>query len=604
MGIIHVLPKIIQNQIAAGEVVERPASIVKELVENSLDAGATEISVEVIAGGIESILVVDNGSGMDEEDALLSLQRHATSKISTTDDLFSIHSYGFRGEALASISAVSHFTLSTRTSSNPSGIEIRAIEEEILSSTQKGLPKGTRILVEQLFFNTPARKKYLKSPQTEYSYILRLINELALSHPHASFTLTHNKKVTFVTRSSSSEDRMKEVLGKKFVEDSIPLFLESPHYAIQGRVSKPHAAKSTRKEQYIFVNGRPVQSDVISKAISEAFHRILVPGQYPAFVLHFTVDPTLVDVNVHPRKKEVKFADPQKVFLEVRRTVADSLQKHEVAPRVDITQATHSSSHSTTQTYGNPLSKATSPYAAHFTKSQNNSTPALFSFSTGTGTPRTQSPIAHFTKEHTTSYHKNTSPYTVIGQVHRCYIVAEGPEGFVLIDQHAAHERVLFDTLCNHSAEQDITTQQLLTPEIIELTPMEHAKLHEHLHDFEESGFILEDIGDGSISLSALPSQLHKKSLDNAVLIRNMLHEFEGLEGECSHSESLRSFREKVLAYTACRSAVKFGDVLSMQEMEHIVERLAHTERPDTCPHGRTSRVIITLDALKKLFDR
>ncbi len=601
MSLIKLLPKILQHQIAAGEVVERPYSVVKELVENSIDAQATRIVIILREGGLTHIEIQDDGSGIAKDDMLLAFERHATSKIENTEDLFNITSYGFRGEALSSISAVSTLTLDSRTDETTHSFVARSVGGEIGNMVTGARSKGTTITVENLFFNTPARLKYLKQAATEYTHIARYITEVALAHPHIRFEVIHNDKKNIMLPKTDLRGRVEQLLRSSFLEGSIPIETDHSSLHISGFISKPTNTYSTRKHQYISVNGRPVRGDLIAKAAREAYHRIIPPGTHPHFTLHCTLPPEDVDVNVHPRKTEVKFARPGEVFSVVKGALSTAFSKHEDSLHPGAVTLSSPKVFST----GNfqPQSRASSPYNMTSVHALGN---GLFD-ATVERTFETSSPAQKKYSSHTSELmpHYAQSPtsqeYTYLGQVHNCYLAVMSPNGLLLIDQHAAHERVLFERLLE--TKEDITRQPLLQPHLLEITPEEQSILTHQQHTLEEMGFHLEELGDGSIGLLSVPALIATKKIDPITFFMEVLRNFEVSEEGCA-SNGLHSYREKLLAYTACRSAVKFGDELSRTEAEKLLKDFMHSPRKHTCPHGRCSIVEYALSDLKRLFDR
>lgn len=596
MGSIHILSKTVQNHIAAGEVIERPLSVVKELVENSLDAESDHITIELKNGGKTFIKISDNGIGMDREDAELSIKRHATSKISSSEDLFSIGTYGFRGEALSSISSISSFTLETKRSEKSEGTQVKLAGDTHLSTISVGIPDGTVITVEDLFFNTPARKKYLKADDTEYHHIYRYLVEVALVSHDKSFTLIHNGKKTLDVRATTQSERMKQLLGGNFLDESVEIFCDRTDISIRGFSSKPAFCANTRKHQYLFVNKRPVTDSTVAKAVLEGYHRIIAPGTYPQFVLFLEIPPHLLDVNVHPRKLEVKFADPQTVFASVKGSVNQSLEKNILHPIIELSSSP-SASHPTPGVVEEkkhyhsyvPHTHATSPYAIPKNRIIHSQS-TLF---------QEETPLS--VEEPAIAYH--SAHIKVLGQLKNCYVLAETSEGLVLIDQHAAHERILFEQLMEQYKKKSSSAQQLLHGEVLELSKTEQSAYEEYKSEIEELGYKIESFGENTFVLQSIPSIMNTKHADSKDLFLGMLHEIHQTSLPLL-SKEVTSIAEKLLAFTACRAAVKFGDSLSPIEQERLVQDFFTLDRRHTCPHGRTSMVEITLPELKKYFNR
>ncbi len=620
---ISLLPPLVQNQIAAGEVVERPMSIVKEVLENALDSGADHIHIELEEGGLSSILIRDNGSGMSAEDAALAPVRYATSKISTAEDLGHIHTFGFRGEALASIASVSKMTIKTKREEDLAGTEIYCEGETVQSSQSAGLPDGTSILVEDLFFNTPVRRKYMKTPATEWQHCHRHIMDIALAHPHIGFVLEHNQKRILTLSPEPTEQRIKNILGENFLQSTVPLSFDFSECVVKGWIATPSSAGTKKKHQHLFINNRSVSNPVIAKAISESYRRLVPRGAAPHYVLFLHIPPELVDVNVHPRKLEVRFIDPGRIFKLMQGAITQAFEQNNMKPELLATEeglqrnfasSTQSKAANQQQEYTapkttndsfplhhpqtvnrnpsrqtrptpfNPSSRATSPYAA----SKSVSTAQALAF----------------TKE-MLDVEAEAFRWKVLGQVQRCYILVEKEGGLLLVDQHAAHERITYERLKASEAGKEEYAQPLLTPLPLELSPMEQSFVLEHMGDFTELGFELQDIGDGTFALAAVPAVLSHGKVDPLQVFEGVIHDFDGLCTGCqNHSTELSTYKEKLRAYTACRSSVKFGDILGMREMEQLIEDYEQSPNRHTCPHGRTSSVELSLGELKKFFDR
>lgn len=598
---IKVLPKILQHQIAAGEVVERPYSVVKELVENSIDAKAKKVSISIEEGGLKKIQVTDDGEGILKEDILLAFEQHATSKISTEEDLSHIVSYGFRGEALSSISSVSKVTVTTRRQDDDSAHQTKSSTEGFEPVKESAGAHGTNIIVEDLFYNTPARLKYLKTASTEYSHIARYITEVALAHPEVRFELLHNGKKNIILPLADFPQRVSQLLGADFTTNSVPISVDHTRVKIIGYVSKPTITYNQKKYQYISVNGRPIRSDLVSKAARDAYHRILPPGSQPHFVLQLTLPETDVDVNVHPRKTEVKFAHPGEIFSIVKGAIAQSFERYhdKLHPGATPIQGKEPQ-----ETSFNPSSRASSPYATKgfsthrggglFSRSQEQQLHRPF--------PQIEKNMLGGVSEHIISYeHSHEGPFTYLGQLHRAYLVIMTEQGLMLIDQHAAHERVLFEQLLAKSQAE--ISQALLQPRALQLTPEEHAIVQSEWETFTDLGFALQEIDETTIGLTSVPTIVSSKGIDPEDFFMKTLRNFEVSEEGCSGKE-LHTFREKLLAYTACRSAVKFGDELSKEEATQLVKDFQSTPRKHTCPHGRCSMVEYSLRDLKKQFNR
>lgn len=598
MSSIHILPKTLSNQIAAGEVIERPFSVIKELVENSLDAQASHITVQVRKGGKELIEVTDNGTGMSSADAELSLHRFATSKIQTEEDLFNIHSFGFRGEALPSIASVSIFTLQTRPQDSSQGTEIRVKggTQEWIKSV--GMNTGTRVVVEHLFFNIPARKKYLKSDTTELSHIAEYLTQIALIHPAVAFTLTHNdKKVFQLPPRDSLQARIQDLFGDNVQEEILPLETGGSPLELSGFISHPRYSRPTGKYEFLFVNRRPVKNQMIHKAVLEGYERTMERGSFPFFVLNLEIDPTKVDVNVHPRKLEVRFEDAHRIFSFFKHAVEQSLQagflhseegRNESSASAPLSFASQNTSaypvyeqkkYSSLRSIESVKSPR-SPYAVSQTYPHTQTTPAFFDLPSSVSHP-----------QHASYFKK------IIGQIHHCYILFETEKGFGVADQHAAHEIILYHKIKDAHARKKIAVQRLLAPVSIDI-PAGRVPLWERSQELLSSlGFETSLIGKQTLLLSAVPNELTKADLAKALL--DVLDELEEYA-----QRSPEELKEKIYATMACRAAVKFGDTLKPEEQWNLLHELEQLQKGYSCPHGRPVLKEFSLQEMLKWFKR
>ncbi len=582
MGKIHLLSKTLQNQIAAGEVVERPASVVKELLENSVDAGAKNIIVEIEKGGIQKIRVIDDGEGMDNDDLLRSYERYATSKISSVDDLFSIDSFGFRGEAIASISSVSLFTIRTKTENSELGIETSNSKNSKNSeNTQEvshcSCPKGTEVLVENLFWNVPARKKFLKSENTEAREITKLIEAFALANEKIGLTFKKDGKIVFNFFPEEKKSRAEKVIGKSVSEFFLPIQFLGQDIKLSGFCTHPNFYRSSRDKQFLFVNNRIVHADKsIQGAIAQAYATLMPRGKFPAFVLFFECNPEKVDVNVHPRKTEVRFHSPSEIFQITKGSIISALSREnsEISPNIKpensgfVENANLSSLQDTGYNHSSGIQK-------------NNNIPSTFSspsfqqnFHTFPSSGVCNTPLQGF---------YDTPNWTIIGQVRKSFIIREEETGMRVIDQHAAHERVRYEKLIREFRAKKIISQPLLTPIVFSVSVSEKMLLLEESETLQNLGFEIDDLGGQEISVVAVPAGNTK--LDIEKLFRNLLDDLDSFDPV--FGENISSFAEKMLSYTACRGAKKFGDVLSHLEMEQLVKDWDQCTHKDSCAHGR-----------------
>lgn len=577
MSVIKVLSENLVNQIAAGEVVERPASVVKELLENSIDAGADKITVEVKGAGDELIRITDNGCGMDAKDALLAFERHATSKISQPEDLFQIHSMGFRGEAIASISSVSLVTLQTKRRNDSTGTRIVHNSKTIAGNEECSCSNGTQIEVRDLFFNTPARKKYLKSPSTEYQNILKVFQTIALSHHQIHFKLVRNEKTSCeYPKAGELIERIQQVLGKNTSESIIPIFYGGTEISIDGFIGKPELARKGTKHQHLFVNNRPISHHLFSYAVAESYHSLLMEGKKPFYLINIKIEPHLIDVNVHPRKLEIRFQNQSELFRIIQSAAKKTLEKNVLMPsfRNEVPSKSHLLS--------TPDLPSKSP----------DQIKSAFEFNKSiSGQPRLNK--YSYIKED-----DDDLSMIPIAQIAKSYIVAENNEGLVMIDQHAAHERIRFEELMDQYERANPEKQQLLIPQNIELSTMEAEIFEANKELFEKLGFEIELFGGNTFIVHAVPASIANENIENVLL--NVL-------GDISEDKNMRAVKrkqERVIEYMACRSAIKFGKDLSLDEMSSLIRQLDKLKRPYTCPHGRPSMVKLTFDELEKRFKR
>ena len=601
MSIIKILPDNLINQIAAGEVVERPASVVKELVDNSIDAGASSIVVEVKNGGKKLIRVTDDGQGMSREDAEKSLLRHATSKISKESDLWSVTTMGFRGEALASISSVSQMILRTKSSGTGgagdgdgvAGTEIICDGGDVKTIQDCGMKDGTSIEINNLFFNTPAREKYLKKDATELARIISLLHGVALAHPEIAFKFVHNEKVQFDLsrilydgdRSEVLKRRIGDILGKATVDAMLPVFYGGSDFKLGGFVGKPAIARSDRRHQYIFVNGRLIQHHLIAYKVGEAFGNLLMSGKKPVFVLNIEIDPGLIDVNVHPRKIEIRFEDESTILRTSYSAVKATLEKNDLVPTA--TEAGRYMSN------GGGLSRRAGSWGGGVAEGRDVSDDV--------------SDAIDFTKEFAAGPRaqgaldlgeESGSSLKAVTQVSNSYVVAQNKDGLVLVDQHAAHERVRYFELSDQFDSQKKNIQPLLMPEDLELALDERVILKENMEIFEGLGFEIEEGPGGGLVLYAVPAVLSREDISGVI---------NGVLDDISKEKmpsNLQGRRESILHFMACRSAVKFGQKLSLDEMNALLEQMEEVDRPYTCPHGRPTMISLTFDELERMFGR
>lgn len=635
MALIHVLDEVTANQIAAGEVVERPVNAVKEMVENAVDAGASDIEVEIADGGLTYIRVTDNGSGMSAEDAKLSIVRHATSKISTVDNIYHIASLGFRGEALASISAVSRTAITTRRQEDVEGTIVEVEGGAVSEVKPTGAPGGTTIEVRDLFYNVPARKKFLKSERTEASRINTMMGKLALANPDISFRLINNGRTVIETPGNGRLlDVVSALYGTKTAGEMLEVSGENERGILSGLISKPSLLKSSRQYQTIIINRRVVESSAVSKAVDNAYHSLLPKNGYPILVLAFTVAPESIDVNVHPQKREIKFSDEQSIFRLVYHSVLQSLTTkdtpdeiaremikdpgHQVAKEsdFDLTSVKVEEARSVgpdiglTEKEKDPArwGEPGAAYAAEERRPQGKPAgerreipfePSISKeklFSKESVFPG----VTHEEKEALTpealfDAPKAEEPIIPLGQVAKCFILCQRGMDLFIIDQHAAHERVRYDRLAARA--EGIPVQDILVPYLLHADPEDLALLEEHEADLARLGITFEQAGPDVIRITGSPEDLSEADMDRVMKdITRAFHE--------KDVPSPETMRHRMMAYAACRGAIKRGDPLNIRQMKELIVDLFHTSRPFVCPHGRPTIVKFTPEELGRLFKR
>ncbi|MCD4807964.1 MAG: DNA mismatch repair endonuclease MutL [Methanococcoides sp.] len=595
-GKIRVLDEATINKIAAGEVIERPASVVKELVDNAIDAGATEIRVEVVAAGTELITVTDNGSGMPREDAVLAFTKHATSKIIQIEDLEEVLTLGFRGEALSSIAAVAKVYLTTRQKEEIAGTKVVISGGTVENVVEVGAAPGTSISVESLFYNTPARKKYLKSLRTELAHITDIVTRHAFGHPEISFTLISDGKVLVRSPTSGNVlDSIIHLLGVDIAKKIVPVEFKSDIVNISGYVSKPEVTRSGTDQQFFFINGRGVSSTSISNAVRLGYYNLIPKGRYPVAVLDLELDLREVDVNVHPAKRYVRLSHEREVSDAVILAVENALKADDLVPKVSL-----------------PENK---PVQAVFSDKGKTGTEILYSASESVSIP--------LAKEADEPYHASArdtekrlkrservisktekKPYRVstgldkariVGQVNELYIIVELEDGLMIVDQHAAHERVMYEQIRDGNSSG---WQELITPVMLDLTSKEKVLLDEYIPVLEEMGFAISEFGPNSYVVTSIPSLLGK--LENTELIHDIIMDVLS-SGKVKRDTGMFDSLCKTMA---CRAAIKAGAGCSMEQMENLLKQLDMAENPYTCPHGRPTVISFTKGELDKLFKR
>ncbi len=645
MGLIHVLDEVTANQIAAGEVVERPVNAVKEMVENAVDAGATDIEVEIADGGMTYIRVTDNGSGMSMEDAKLSIVRHATSKISSVENIYHIASLGFRGEALASISSVSRTAITTRRPDDVEGTVVEVVGGEVTEVKSIGAPSGTTIEVRDLFYNVPARKKFLKSERTESSRINAMMGKLALANPDISFRLINNGRSVLETPGNGRLlDAISALYGTKVAGEMLPVAGSTENAVMEGLISKPSLLKSSRQYQTLIINRRVIESSAVAKAVDNAYHSLLPKNGQPILVLSFQVPPESIDVNVHPQKREIKFADEQSIFRLVYHGVLETLTTQSEADHIareiirnpghqilhggdlnpaEVTVGDKSSlGHDIGLTEEEKRGEQPKPTAwgetaaAYHWEEKERPKLSLLPKDRKEESFQPQMKKADLFGETSVldSYRKEErreapgvsqealfenvkaeEPIIPLGQVSDCFILCKRGMDLFIIDQHAAHERVRYDRLAARA--EGIPVQEILVPYLIHVDMEDMDILEDQRSELERLGITFEQAGPDVIRITGSPEDLSQTEMER--VMKDILLAF--------HEQNVPSpetMRHRMMAYAACRGAVKRGDPLNIRQMKELITDLFHTTRPFVCPHGRPTIVKFTPEELGRLFKR
>lgn len=628
-SIINQLDDITANQIAAGEVVERPASVVKELVENSIDAKATKIKVEVEEGGVKLVRVTDNGIGMCREDSVLCLQRHATSKISQSSDLGVIKTLGFRGEALPSIASVSYLKLSTCDNDDNQGVVLNVKGGVISDLEDTALSRGTSIEVCDLFYNTPARLKFLKSKTTEYSHIVSLISEYAICYPNIRFELLKDKKQTLISSPNGNiMNALASVLGLDIAKNLVPFSCEENGIKAHGFISKSDFVRTNRKDEYLFVNGRSVKNRNVLYGAELPFKNLLGPGKYPVCVAFIELDERLVDVNVHPTKSEIKFANERNAFSALYKGVNSAILGgagiHSIEVK-DTVQKTQDNSNSLFNEEKKEINNNTSQNKNYNVVDNQNPLPTkeeIQSFENKieekTNTQKSENfvekPIFDpfdWSSENTRSieetpvenvFERNVSPVDlsaikVICQYKNTYIICECVDGIVFIDQHVAHERILYNKMIRRDYSHSYINP-LLIPQTINLSSLETALVEDKLEELKQVGYDIAPYGNNTFIIRGVPSEIKEKDTIN--VFKEIVEEL----SQISTEKKLTIRPEQVLISASCKQAIKAGKPLTQEEMEYLVRELLKTDNPFTCPHNRPIIVSIADDDLNRKFKR
>jgi len=593
MGKIHLLDEASINKIAAGEVIERPASIVKELVENSIDAGADTIRIDVTMGNKTSIRITDNGCGMSKDDVGLSYVKHATSKIKNIEDIETVRTMGFRGEALSSICAIAHVEIITKTKDELAGTKVIIKGGKTISIDQIGAPDGTSVFVDDLFYNTPVRKKYLKSDSVELAQIIDVVTRMAFGHNGVSFSLFNNGKEILRSPASELLDTIIHIYGQEIARKMLPVYLELGTIRIKGYISKPELLRSNLLFQLFFINDRSINSKPIGFALRGGYGTLIPKGRFPICVLKIYVDTKEVDVNVHPTKNQVRLSHEREICDMVTRSVRDALSGKNLIPEIKIplkqsqlSQQSQLLTHSQqSQMYDEPASS--SPMVRE---------EAVTDFRpSAKDTQRRLRRSERLGAEMEKPTGIEMPDVRVLGQVDSVYIIAQTGNGLMIIDQHAAHERVFFE-LVRASKRDD--SQELIVPINMDLDQREIALMKETIPYLEEFGFRISEFGPGTFAVTAVPVVLGK--LEDPAMVHDIISDILS-EGKIKDETGIF---ERVTKSIACRSALKAGAVCLTSQMESLVKQLLRTENPYTCPHGRPTMISFNRQELDKLFKR
>lgn len=611
--IIHLLPDSVANQIAAGEVIQRPASVIKELIENSVDAGATKIEVVIVDAGKTSIQVIDDGKGMSETDARLSFERHATSKIREAGDLFALHTMGFRGEALASIAAVAQVELKTRQSQNELGTCVNISGSEFQSQEVVSCPAGSNFMVRNLFYNVPARRKFLKSNQTELSNILQEFERVALVHENISFSLIHNDSLVLNLPKTTLRQRIAGVFGKKINEQLLPVEVDTSLVKLTGFVGKPETARKKGAHQYFFVNGRYMRHPYFHKAVQEAYEQLIPANEQISYFLYFNVDPANIDVNIHPTKTEIKFENEQAIWQIIVAAVKESLGRFNAVPTIDFDTEgapdipVFESETAYSETPAVQTNSDFNPFKAPAGKSNYKREPIdweqLYDKSKAEVIPSSSNDLIGLEEtdvlEDTSllgsaandMMEKSTLHYQYKGK----YILTSVKSGLMIIDQHRAHVRILYDRYRKQMSEHNGASQGLLFPEMIQIPASEAVLLEQLMPDLEALGFDLSVLGNGTFSVNAIPSGT--EGMNPVDMVTDIVHSAQEKGGQAEEN-----LQYCIALSLARNSAIVQGQVLSNEEMENLVDNLFVCKNPNYTPDGKIIVAILEQEDFEQLF--
>ncbi|MBL7996318.1 DNA mismatch repair endonuclease MutL [bacterium] len=598
MPTIKILSENVANKIAAGEVVERPASVVKELIENSIDAGSDEIVITVKSGGKGLIQVIDNGCGMNSDDAVLCFERHATSKISSWEDLQRVRSFGFRGEALASISSVSDVELKTKTTIEEVGTIVRMHAGNISEVTKEASLQGTTMTVKNLFYNVPARRNFLKTNNTEFRHITSVIKKFAMAYPAVEFTLFHEDEKIFQLRKADLPARLEKVIGKDIMSYTLTLDVEQFGTHVKGYLSKPSFSYKTKGEQYLFLNGRPIVNRTVNFAVFSAYGHSIPKGDKPFFVLFLESKPEDFDVNVHPAKAEVKFKDEQLLYRTMFHAVRDSMSTDSMIPSLTRPPVNESDPEKTNLSLDLHTQKESlrMPLGSGMQSSGQGSDSGTQSEDDVARFFETPEEEKRAIQTQLTQPKQAVNLSSLVWQLHNRYIISQIKSGLAIIDQHVAHERILYERALDAFEKNPIFSQQLLFPQTLEFSAEDFSILEEFLPLVERLGFVIKKFGKRTVVVEAVPADVRLGNEQK--ILTEMINEYK------INSYNDLDPRDNLAKSFSCKSAIKSGDPLTVDEMNSLIDQLFACKFPYVCPHGRPIIIQLSLEELDKRFMR
>lgn len=600
---IKKLDELTVKQIAAGEIIEGPVSVIKELIENSIDAGSKNIDILVMRAGKEMIRVVDNGEGIPPDEINIAMERHATSKIVKSSDLQVLETLGFRGEALPSISAVSQLLLETKTAGEEIGISVSYSGGQLVEKKEVGLPQGTMVAVKDLFFNVPARKKFMRQDSSEMRKIVMMVQNFCLSHPHISFSLTSKNRLLLKTKGNSSlEEVIKTVCGEYFFEELLEISCQQGDFTLAGYLGNPGFAKPHRKDQYFFVNKRIVQSDLIRRALEAGYNNLLLRKQFPVAILNISLPPQQIDVNIHPGKMEVRFRNEKEIYKIIQESVQAKLKTPRIIPVLNKNYKKQ-----TNLTLYTDQLKTRAPYEAELFNAEVQEVNKTYAYEGSDVNVEDNdiekqkdlyggedtSGVADI--EEKTNY--SLPPISIRGQFLFSYITGLMADNFIFIDQHAAHERIIYENLCKKAEQPKLPLQQSVLPQVLKIPSLLLANIFNNISLLEAMGFKIEQFGDNTFVIRALPYFL--ENIWSKSLIFNIL-----VDTAEDNFTSIEQLQKKIITLTACKNAIKAGQKMHREEMIKLVADLRKTNNPYSCPHGRPTILKITKKNLDYFFKR